>query len=67
MNESNDKEAAAGKSMRSSVVSLTVEPGAAGYGRIILDGVYMGNTGFDPGDEVEAIVQSGLISILRAE
>jgi len=53
--------------MRSKLVSLTVQSGESGYGRIILDGIYMGNTGFHPGDPVEAIVQSGLISILRAE
>lgn len=67
MNESKDKNQAQSHNLRSSLVTLTVEPGDAGYGRIILDGIYMDNTGFHPGDAVEAIVQSGLISILRAE
>ncbi|MBW3566546.1 MAG: hypothetical protein KY410_01080 [Proteobacteria bacterium] len=52
---------------RSRLVTLTVELGESGYGRIILDGAYMGSTGFHPGDSVEAIVQSGLISILGAD
>ena len=60
----NEKSREAGHSQ---LVTLTVEPGESGYGRIILDGVYMGSTGFHPGDPVEAIVQSGLISILSAD
>lgn len=67
MNESRDKDQLYAQNMYSSLVTLTVEPGNSGYGRIILDGVYMGSTGFHPGDAVEAIVQSGLISILPAE
>lgn len=67
MNESKDNDQPQPQNLQSSLVTLTVVPGDAGYGRIILDGIYMGNTGFHPGDAVEAIVQSGLISILRAE
>ena len=67
MNETKDRHPVRLASTRSSLVSLKVEPGESGYGRIVLDGIYMGATGFRPGDDVEAVVQPGLISILLSE
>lgn len=61
------KDTTQGQQLHSRLVTLTVQPSPDGYGRIVLDGVYMGSSGFRPGDVVEAIVQPGLISILVPE
>ena len=42
MNESKEEDQVQSQNLRSSLVTLTVEQSDSGYGRIILDGIYMG-------------------------
>ncbi|HEX7030155.1 MAG TPA: hypothetical protein VF254_06130 [Gammaproteobacteria bacterium] len=67
MNETEEKPAVDPRTVRSRVVTLTVEQGEDGMARLVLEGNYMSATGFAPGDRVEAIVQPELISILNVE
>lgn len=67
MNEAEDKRMADVLPLRSSVVAVTVERGADGHARVVLEGPYLDATGFAPGDRLDAIVQAELISILRVE
>lgn len=62
-----EKLAADARTLRSRIVTLTVEKGEDGVARIVLDGAFMSATGFLPGDRLDAIVQPELISILRVE
>lgn len=67
MNETEEKRTADALSLRSSVVALTVERGANGHTRVVLEGPCLDVTGFVPGDRLDAIVHSELITILPVE
>lgn len=61
------KESSSGevRSPRSRFVTLAVEAGEDGGPRLVLEGAALAASGFRPGETVEAIIQPGLISILR--
>lgn len=65
MDNREEKTAVDPRSIHSRIVILTVEQGENGMARLVLEGNYMSATGFTPGDQVEAIVQPELISILN--
>lgn len=55
------------RALRSQFLTLMVERGSDGKPRLVLEGVSMTASGFEPGDSVEAIIQPDLISILRLD
>lgn len=67
MNSEKDIRLATAKPLRSRFINVKVEVGEKGEPQIVLSGEYMTVAGFRPGDDIDAIVQDGLISILRLD
>lgn len=67
MNEAREQNGAPGRALRSRFITITVEADERGKPRIIMQGDPLENSGFAPGEVIEAIVQPGLISILRGD
>lgn len=53
--------------IRSRFTTVRVEEDDDGNPRIVLSGKYFDVTGFEVGEEIDAILQEGLISILRLD
>lgn len=67
MNEAKEHNGTPARTLRSRFLTLTVEADENGRPRIVMQGEPMENSGFAPGETIEAIVQPGLISILRGD
>lgn len=67
MNEAKEQNGTQTRPLRSRFMTITVEADEHGKPCIVMRGDSLENAGFVPGENIEAIVQPGLISILRTD
>lgn len=67
MDEKREQSFRLARNIQSRFVNLTVEAGKDGKPRLVLEGPYMEIAGFEVGESVDAIIQKGLISLLRLD